>query len=194
MNFMYESEKYEKEKLTIDLVWANKFGLLILIPIVLVFGLPFYLVWRSELDFKGIFGGLGLSASIYVFGIILLGIVVHELIHGITWAIFAKNGLKSMKFGVMWKMLTPYCHCKEPLKVKEYIIGAIAPGIILGILPAVVAIFNGSIGLLIFGIFFTMAACGDFLIINLIRKENGHDLVQDHPTEAGCYIYRKIIS
>jgi hypothetical protein len=40
--------------------------------------------------------------------------------------------------------------------------------------------------------FFTMAAGGDFLIINLIRKEKSSALVQDHPTEAGCYIYRKI--
>jgi catechol 2,3-dioxygenase-like lactoylglutathione lyase family enzyme len=39
---------------------------------------------------------------------------------------------------------------------------------------------------------FTMAAGGDFLIINLIRKEKSSALVQDHPTEAGCYIYRKI--
>ena len=122
----------------------------------------------------------------------MLGIAVHELIHGIAWAIFAKNGFKSMKFGVMWKLLTPYCHCKDALKVKEYIFGAIAPAILLGILPAIVAIFNGSISLLIFGMFFTMAACGDFLIINLIRKENWDDLVEDHPTEAGCYIYRKI--
>ncbi|WP_333627558.1 DUF3267 domain-containing protein [Sphingobacterium siyangense] len=189
---MNESEKYNKEKLTIDLLWANKFGLLILFPIVVVFGLPYYLVWRSELDFKDMLGGLGLSGSFYVFGIILLGIAVHELIHGIAWAIFAKNGFKSMKFGVMWKLLTPYCHCKDALKVKEYIIGAIAPAILLGILPAIVAIFNGSISLLIFGMFFTMAACGDFLIINLIRKENWDDLVEDHPTEAGCYIYRKI--
>jgi hypothetical protein len=37
-----------------------------------------------------------------------------------------------------------------------------------------------------------MAALGDFLIINLLRKENKSDLVQDHPSEAGCYLYRKI--
>ena len=33
---------------------------------------------------------------------------------------------------------------------------------------------------------------GDFLIINLLRKENKDDFVEDHPSEAGCYIYRKI--
>ena len=43
---MQELENYRKEKLTIDLVWANVFGVLILIPIGLLFGLPFYFIWK----------------------------------------------------------------------------------------------------------------------------------------------------
>ena len=193
---MQDLENYKKEKLTINLMWANIFGLLILIPIVLIFGLPYYLLYNKEIDFKNIMDGLVLQdiayGGLYVFGAIILGIVVHELIHGITWARFAKNGFKSIKFGVLWKMLTPYCHCKEPLNVSQYMIGAIMPAIILGFIPLILAIFIGNLGLLIFGMFFTLAAGGDFLIINLIRKENKDDLVQDHPSEAGCYIYRKI--
>jgi hypothetical protein len=69
--------------------------------------------------------------------------------------------------------------------------GAIAPAIILGVLPGIIAIPIKSFGMLLFGIFFTVAACGDFLIIQLLWKENWEDLVQDHPSEAGCYIYRK---
>ena len=88
-------------------------------------------------------------------------------------------------------MLTPYCHCKENLKVNQYILGAIMPAIILGVIPALLAILFGSIGLLAFGIFFTIAAMGDFLIIFLLRKENRNTLVLDHPTEPGCFIYRK---
>ena len=89
-------------------------------------------------------------------------------------------------------MVTPYCHCKEPLIVKHYIIGAITPAIILGFLPAVYSILTGNIGFLFFGIFFTMAALGDFMIINLLRKENLNSFVLDHPSEAGCFIYRKL--
>ncbi|WP_259179142.1 DUF3267 domain-containing protein [Sphingobacterium sp. BIGb0165] len=189
---MCETEQYEKEKLTIDLIWANKISLLLLIPILLVFGLPYYLLWKSEINLKSIFENLQLLDSLYIFGIVFFGIVVHELIHGISWSIFAKNGFRSIKFGILWKMFTPYCHCNEPLKVREYIIGAIAPAILLGIVPAIIAIFTGSFGLLIFGMFFTMAASGDFLIINIIRVEKSNDLVQDHPSEAGCYIFRKI--
>ena len=192
---MQDLSNYTKEKLTINLVWANVFALLILVPIVLVFGIPYYLIWHPTLDIKNLLDGLGpLGVSlgfVLFFGIFLLGVVVHELIHGITWARYTKDGFKSIKFGVIWKMLTPYCHCKEPLTVRQYIIGAIAPAIILGFIPSIIAIIIGNLGLLIFGMFFTLAAAGDFLIINLIRKENKDDLVQDHPSEAGCYIYRK---
>jgi hypothetical protein len=181
---MQELENYKKEKLTIDLVWANIFGVLLLIPIVLIFGIPYYFLCLVPQDIA--------YGELYILGILILGIIVHELIHGITWAQFAKSGFKSIRFGILWKMLTPYCHCKEPLKVRQYIIGAITPAIILGLIPSLLAIIIGHLGLLIFGMLFTMAAGGDFLIINLIRKENIDDLVQDHPSEAGCYIYRKV--
>jgi hypothetical protein len=42
-----------------------------------------------------------------------------------------------------------------------------------------------------FGIFFTMAAFGDFMIIFMLLKENKNSLVLDHPSEVGCYIYRE---
>ncbi|MCF6225447.1 MAG: DUF3267 domain-containing protein [Xanthomonadales bacterium] len=163
----------------------------------IVFGLPYYFFWlRGEINSANIkhiagtmnFGYIGIS----IFILLIVGIILHELIHGLTWARFAKKGFRSIKFGVLWEMLTPYCHCTEPLKVKHYIIGALAPAIILGFIPAIIAMIIGSIGLLVFGIFFIMAATGDFVIINLIKKENMNDLIQDHSSEAGCYIYRKI--
>ena len=192
-----EFDGFKKELLIIDLVKANVFAMLSIFPIVLLYGIPYYLVWSKNFNlisiremirtsYTGVF-----SSTFFIFLILILGIVVHELIHGITWTMFAKNGHKSIKYGVLWKMVTPYCHCKEPLLLKHYIIGAITPAIILGFLPAIYAIFTGNIGFLVFGIFFTMAALGDFMIINLLRKENMNSFVLDHPSEAGCFIYRK---
>ena len=196
---MEQLESYQKEKLTINLIWANVFGILIIIPIVLLYGLPYYLIWGSEitrqsfkdtlLDASPVNIGIG---TLLFFLILTAGMILHELIHGLTWARYTEKGLKSMKFGILWTMLTPYCHCKEPLKVRQYILGAITPAIFLGLIPAVISILIGSLGLLVFGIFFTMAAGGDFLIINLLRKEKMDNLVQDHPSEAGCFVYRKI--
>lgn len=117
------------------------------------------------------------------------GVVVHELIHGIAWSSFAKDGFKSIRFGVLWKSVTPYCHCKEPLLVRQYQIGAAAPGIILGIIPAIIALFTGSLLWLAFGLFFTMAAGGDLMIILMLKNEDLNHLVQDHPSKIGCLVY-----
>ena len=188
---MENQENYKKEKVTVDIVWANIFGIILLIPIVLIFGLPYYLLWMS----KNPFSDFTMNAFVINGGILfiamILGIVAHELIHGLTWSIFAGNGFKSIKFGVLWKMITPYCHCKEPLRVDHYITGAIMPAIILGLIPAIAAIFIGNFILLLFGMFFTLAASGDFLIIHALRKVKKDAYVEDHPSEAGCYVYRK---
>ncbi len=192
-----ELDGFKKELLIIDLVKANIFAAFSIFPIVLIYGIPYYLVWSKKINLVSIRELIRnsytevFSSTIVVFMIMILGIVVHELIHGITWAMFAKNGHKSIKYGVLWKMATPYCHCKEPLQVKHYIIGAITPAIILGFFPAIYSILTGNIGFLFFGIFFTMAALGDFMIINLLRKENLNSFVLDHPSEAGCFVFRK---
>jgi len=190
---MNTDENYSKEKRTIDIVWANIFGVIILLPIVLLFGLPYYFIWQPEITFSGLFDSFFEVMEIFawIFTLLLMGIVVHELIHGITWAVFAKRGFRSIRFGILWKMLTPYCHCKEPLKVKHYITGALMPALILGVLPAMWGIAVGSSRFLFFGMFFTMAAAGDFLVVNLIRKEPKDAYVQDHPSEAGYFVYRK---
>lgn len=122
---------------------------------------------------------------------VIIGIVAHELIHGLIFGLYAENGFKSIRFGVIWKMLTPYCHCKEPLKIKHYLLGALMPAIVLGFIPAVVALFMGNAKLLIFGLFFIGAAASDFMVAWILRKENGNDYVQDHPSEAGCWVYRE---
>lgn len=195
---MINIEDYKKEKLTIDIVKANLYGILILIPVSLIYGIPFYLLHYNDSTTLSLKELINNNENISIFTLyliffttIIIGIILHELIHGLTWSLFAKKRFKSIKFGVLWKMFTPYCHCKEPLLLKHYIMGAIMPAIILGFIPAVYSIIFGNVAILIFGIFFTMAGAGDFLVINLIRNENGNSLVQDHPSEAGCFIYHK---
>ena len=106
-----------------------------------------------------------------------------------SWAFFAKKPLGVIHLGFQWKTLTPYAHCKEPLEVNAYRLGAFMPGLVLGILPALAGILTGSGWLLMFGIFFTIAAGGDLLILWLIRSVPAGRLVEDHPPPAGCYVW-----
>ena len=173
-------------KVSIDIVKANIFACVILVVSAIVFLAPFFWIWKDRKTISELLGGFG-DWSI-TFLLVLVGIVVHELIHGLTWAFFAKSGWKSISFGVIWKMLTPYCHCDEPMRISGYMTGAMMPCLILGVIPAVVALFVGSLPLLAWGVFFIAAAAGDIWMTWLLTKENPKSLVLDYPSEAGFYI------
>lgn len=192
-------ESYRKELRIIDLPKANRFALLTVLAAAVIFGIPYYSIWSEQftpVHIKETFRYLTTRYT-YLLALIPLvlmaaGIVFHELIHGLTWSLFTRNGHRSIKYGVLWKYATPYCHCKEPLEVRHYVLGALMPAIVLGILPSVAAVVTGCFYLLVWGIFFIMAAAGDFMVVHLLRNEEKSARVLDHPSEAGCYIYRKI--
>ena len=54
-----------------------------------------------------VFGSLDVNTdklNVYVLGILfLVFICVHELIHGIYYAKYAKGGFRSIRFGIMWR-------------------------------------------------------------------------------------------
>ena len=85
------TEDYEKEKLTVSLVWANIFGVLILIPITLIYGIPYYLMWNEKVSSNSLhkilhnpdFNYFGSYSMVLVY--MIGGIIIHELIHGLTW-------------------------------------------------------------------------------------------------------------
>lgn len=179
---------YNKKEITLGVGKANLYSLSFLIPILIVFLIPFLLVWHASL---GVDDYLSLIKEklFFVFGLLIAGIFLHEAIHGLTWAIFCKNGFKSIKFGIIWKAITPYCHCKEVLPIWHYRLGTIMPGFILGFIPALIGIISGSIFALLFGIVFSVAAGGDFIFIWLLRKEAANRYVEDHPDKIGCILY-----
>ena len=179
-------EEIKGRKVAIDIVKANVFAVVIMVVAAIVFLIPFFLIWKDRKPIGELFGGFGDWSIALV--LMFVGIAVHELIHGATWACFAKSGWKSISFGIMWKLLTPYCHCNEPMHIPRYMYGAMMPCIILGVIPAIVALFIGSLPLLVWGIFFIAAAAGDIWMTWLLTKENPKSLVLDHPSEAGFYI------
>ena len=63
------------------------------------------------------------------------------------------------------------------------------PAIVLGIVPSIVAMIIGNFPLILFGMFFTFAASGDFLIVWMLCKENNRSMVLDHPSKIGCIIF-----
>ena len=189
--------KSKRKAIIISGLRMNIIAVLGIIPISLIYGLPFYIIWKNKYTLEYLkeslshFTPISLFIEfIFIFIIIIIGAIIHELLHGFSWSLFAKKSWKSIHFGFLWQMMTPYCHCSEPLTLKQYIIGAVMPGIILGQLPALISLITGDIYLLIFGLFFTLSAIGDFIIIYKLRNEKSNTMVLDHETEAGCWVYK----
>jgi hypothetical protein len=121
--------------------------------------------------------------------VFLAGVVLHELVHGVAWKLASGKPWSAISFGFNVAGLTPYAHCSEPMKARAYRIGAFAPALLLGILPATIGLLSGNAWPFVYGILFLVAAAGDFLILWLLRGVPGDRQVEDHPTRAGCYVY-----
>lgn len=182
-------EGYEKKELTIGVVMANVMALLIMIPVI---DLIFRVYSKINGGFEIITEGF---MDIIIFLIILILLITfHELIHGITWAIYSNNHFRDIEFGVIWSMLTPYCTCKSELTRKQYILGAIMPTIILGIIPAFVAIIFQIDILLLHSLLMILAGGGDVIIVSklLLHREKGKEsMYLDHPYKCGVVVFEK---
>jgi predicted nucleic acid-binding Zn ribbon protein len=181
----FDKENFNEEKITINIIWANVFGLIVLLLALVLFGIPFIMLWNNNISLSTI------NIIVY-FVVFIIGIVIHEAIHGFFFVLFSKEKIKSIKFGIMprEKFYTPYCHCKEILSINHYRIAAIMPLIILGIIPVAVSLIYGNILLLLFGVTFISAGCGDLLMILKLIKEKKNAWIYDLPDDAGFIIYR----
>jgi hypothetical protein len=176
----------DSTELTVHERTANYFSGVVFVVAVGVFGVPFALVWGWKsliLAFQ-----LFLTQYLILAISILLGVVLHEALHGLTWAFFCKEGTRSIRYGIKWAALAPYAQCNEILPINRYRLGAIMPCVALGIVPAVMSVFIGNGWLLMFGIFFTAGAAGDFLILWKLRPYDAGHRVLDHPEKIGCLV------
>ena len=177
---------YEYKDLSFPMWYVYVVGIMISCALCAAFFVPFYLMNRPlRLDDNIFF----LTVTI---GLVL--VVVHELIHGITWAIYAKDGFKSIGFGFSLKSFCPYCTCTEPLKKSAYIVGAMMPTVILGFVPCVVSLFTGNVLLIFLGMYMILGGAGDIIIsIKLIRhKRDDKEIIYfDHPYKIGLVYFEK---
>jgi hypothetical protein len=119
---------------------------------------------------------------------ILLAVMLHELIHGAVFAMSAPRGFKSVTFGVSLSLGALYCHCRDPLKVKQYRRAGIAPLVILGLLPLIFGLSTGVTWIKTFGLLLTIGGFGDLLIFIKLLKFDKNLVIRDHPEKLGFII------
>ncbi len=157
--------------------------MLLTIPMVLLYG---RVTQESILNVLDSDAGWGTITA--VIAGLLVGTYVHELIHATSFRRIGGASKAAVGIGVHWKVLTPYAWCKEPIPASAYRWTAVLPGILLGIIPFVVSLIVTEAWLGIWGVFFTLAASGDFLVLWLIRDLAPATWIIDHPSRCGCAI------
>ena len=173
-----EAKGYRKKELTVGIVKANFFAIILAVPVWAAAFIIFFILNSPETSLGSLF----------------VLVPVHELIHGLSWGLFAENHMRDIEYGFMKEYMTPYCTCKVPLKLPHYLTGALMPLIILGIIPTAAAILTGSFLTLLLGLTMIVAAAGDIMIAaRLISYKSDYDeiLIYDHPTQAGSVVFER---
>ena len=170
---------FREKDVTIPAGKAMVLGVVCALPLIVVLGL-LYRFFLQEIAHLSEVGGL--SFYMMFLAITAVSVVVHELLHGIGWAISSGNGWKAVRFHISAMM--PSCACKVALKKKSYLIGVLAPFTVLGLGSILfVFVYPGTVSLLTMMVNF-IAAGADLVIAFHVLRE-GNCLIADHPTEAG---------
>ena len=182
------AQGYRKVELTVSVVFATVFSVILCIP---VFALSLWIFFSRNPDTE--FQAWSATGITLLISLVVLT-VAHELIHGLSWSLFTEHRWQDIEFGFMKQYLTPYCTCTVPLTKSQYVFGAVMPLVVLGIIPLIAGILAGSFTVLLVGIVMTVAAAGDILIIwkVLTYQSKASTVVYvDHPTQAGGVIFEK---
>ena len=187
-NSEMQQKGYKMKNIIINTQQAKPLCLLIMLPFM---ALVFWIYYNVN--------GFNLDCLSWGFLVVLLMLVLclsilHELIHGITWSIFAKNHFHSIDFGFIWSSFSPYCTCSEPLKKWQYLLGTAMPTLVLGGGAAVVSVMTNQLLLFILAEYMILSGGGDFLIIlksMLYRTDKQESVYCDHPYECGFVVFEK---
>lgn len=120
--------------------------------------------------------------------VVLLGCVVHELLHGFAFWALGNAPWKEVHFGIKWKFLTPYASTQVAMPLAAYRWTVALPGLVLGVLPSVAAIVAGNPFWTIVGALMLCGAAGDALVLWHVRKIPHDRMIRDATDALGCEV------
>ena len=130
-----EMEGYVTELRTIGMLKANIVALVVLGLLCLLGAAGMYAIW----------GGFSLgnpwNGMLFIVGF-GVGVAVHELIHGFTWMWATHSGFRHLRFGLLRGGV--YCHIDVPMNKRKYVVGALMPLILLGVVPFLLSFAKGE--------------------------------------------------
>lgn len=185
----YQAEGYQEHLLTVDMKdVAKETGVIVLVP-------SFIFIFLAIVFFIEQFNSPSITELVLqivlfmVLHIVLL--FVHEGIHALSFGFFSKTA-KGISFGRIG-LIALYCYNSNPLNKRQYLISVLMPLIVLGIIPACIAIYYRNAFWLTQASLMIVSAIGDVAVaIKIIKEKTDNQSVYlDHPTEIGVVCLTK---
>ena len=171
---------------TVSLVRANVIGGAFFFGTFLAGAALYAAIWSTSIT--ALVETLFTYPMLPVAGWAIFGIVAHELLHGVGFRYFGNVPWRDVRYGVHWKLLTPYATTPVPMPIRAYRGATVLPGIVTGLLPLAIGLATGREGWMLFGGLLLGGAGGDALIIWQTRDLAGDTLVRDSATLIGCEV------
>jgi len=178
-------DRTERNDRSISLARANLIVILASFPL----GIGLYLLYFTLQKGSSQAAEVDARRLALFLALLIAGITFHEVLHALGWIIAGQLPASRVGFGFKFHTLSPYAHLRGPVPARIYRTGVVLPLLTLGLVPYVLGILLANQLVMIYGLFFVLAAGGDILVLWLLRSVPGEALVQDHPTRAGCLVY-----
>ena len=118
--------------------------------------------------------------------LLFLMFAIHEICHGIGYALYAKNK-KNIKFGAVLEKGVFYAMCQEEISRIGILVSLLFPIIILTIIPLPFAIYFKNSLILFLSITNLIGAIGDILLVKLVLKLPKDITYIDYDNNIGAY-------
>lgn len=185
MSGALKASGYSEKLVTVKPARAILGGLLCALPFAAVFGAMYRLLLTDRAHLSDA-AGIGFYAMFI--GIVIVSALVHELLHGLGWALAGGRGWGAVRFN--FSALMPSCACTAALGRWQYIAGVLAPFVLLGGGSVVfMFVYPGTVSVLTMLVNFLLSGA-DLLIAFSAMRERGA-LIADHPTQAGYAAFRR---
>ena len=170
---------------SLALRWTLGLAVLLFVPYALWWGLPSLPGWGELPAFLG---------RVLLYGLLFVLVyaasaAVHEGLHAVAMRLFAGVPWQDVHFAVRLREGIAYVHTAHPMTAAAYRGVLLLPGLVQGVLPAVVGLVAGHGWLLFYGYVMLASAAGDLAMLWLLRPLDGSTRVRDHPTQVGCQVY-----
>lgn len=140
--------------------------------------LPYLVLWGKPAFLAALRAAL---VSPWLIPALGLGVVAHEGLHGLGWALFGRISWREVQFGFDRLGRMPFARCRVPLPVSAYRVGGALPALVMGVAPLLVGSVSGTGWLAVWGALFLAMASGDLLILWATRSAGAQAHILGHP-------------